>query len=235
MKQYIEDIIICKNPAEGRILQLACKKGKVQRLARGIYSGNLQDTSEVLVKRHLFHILGHLFQGAVISHRSAIEGGVSKDGIIVLTYRYTRNIKLPGVLVKLVQGPGPLKSDTVFLDSLFISSRARALLENLQPSRSRVLASKTLALSDLELWLDKLARVYGQAELNRIRDDAKTIASELGWQSELIRLEKCVASILGTGPANNLVNKATQARASQQTPATPITPPTTETALWNHR
>jgi hypothetical protein len=40
----------------------------------------------------------------VVSHRSALEGGVSRDNTIFLTYKYTKRVALPGITIRLLQG-----------------------------------------------------------------------------------------------------------------------------------
>ena len=112
----------------------AVKKGELRKIAPKIYTSNFSDDPETIVKRHRYQILGHLYPGAVISHRSALEGGILKDGGIILTYKYSKKIDLPALTIHLVEGPGPDEGDTPFLDQLYIASRGRAFLENTSPA-----------------------------------------------------------------------------------------------------
>ena len=65
------------------------KAGRLQRIAPKLYTSNLRDPAESIVQRNLYAILGHYFPGAVVSHRSALEGGLTRDNALFLTYKYT--------------------------------------------------------------------------------------------------------------------------------------------------
>lgn len=95
-------------------------------------------------------LLGLLFPDAVMSHRSALEGGISPQGHVVLTYKYSKTVTLPGLTIRLIRGPGPDEDDTPFLENLFISSRGRAYLENLQHTRVRISTAKNLSQEEIE-------------------------------------------------------------------------------------
>ena len=49
------------------------KEGRLIKIAAKIYTTNLNDTPENIIRRNLFFILGELFPDAVMSHRSAFE------------------------------------------------------------------------------------------------------------------------------------------------------------------
>lgn len=211
-----ELILASSDPAVSQAIRRAVKAGKLRKIAARIYTSNLVDEPADIIHRHRYYILGQLFPTAVISHRSALEGGFAKDNSIVLTYKYTKNIQLPGMLIRLVKGEGALEGDTAFLDGLSISSRARALLENLQPSRMRSGLSRTLSREKLEERLDKIIRVYGEDEVNRLRDEAKIIADRLGLKKELQALEKLIGALLGTRKEFELKTGQGKARAIGQ-------------------
>lgn len=194
----MEIILSDANSARSQAIRRAVKAGKLRKIASKIYTSNLTDLAEDIIQRHRYFIISELFPNAVISHRSALEGGFAKDNSIVLTYRYSKNISLPGLNIRLVKGHGPLDNDTTFLENLSISSRARALLENLQPSRSRAGIAKNLDKATIEKHLDKIIRIYGEAELNQLRDEAKTIAEQLNLKKELALLNSMVGTLLGT-------------------------------------
>lgn len=177
-------------------IRRALAQGELRKLASRIYTSNLTDAPETIIKRHCYFILNQLFPNAVISHRSALEGGLSPSGLIILTYKYTKKITLPGITVRLIEGPGPLENDTSFMDKLFISSRPRALLENLQSSKGK--NSKTLPPDRIEHILDNICRVYNEQELNFIREQAKIIAKQLDLTVEYKKLSQLISTILGT-------------------------------------
>lgn len=194
-------------------IRRALQAGKLRKIASRLYTSNLQDSPAAIVSRHCYQILGELFPGAVLSHRSALEGGVSPDGIIVLTYKYTKKFLLPGLTVKLIEGKSAQPGDSPFMDKLFISSRTRALLENLEPSRGREDIKKTLPRAKIEELLDKFCRVYGQKELNQLRDQARELAKTLNLQKEWRILEKLIGALLGSQPDLVLRSDLALARA----------------------
>ncbi len=188
----------------------AVSEGKLRKLAPRLYTSNLTDTAAKIIERNRYFILGSQYPGAVISHRSALEGGISPLGHIVMTYKYSKNIELPGLFIRLVQGKGSTTGDTPFMQNLFLASRERALLENLKPSRGTF--SKTLAREAIENYLDKIAQIHGPEELNSIRDKAKKIAKSLKAESELKILENLIGTLLGTQKAG-LSSPAAKSRA----------------------
>lgn len=194
-------------------IRRAAKAGILRKIASKIYSSNLVDTPENIIKRHRYQILGQLFPNSVISHRSAFDGGISSDGIVFLTYKYTKIVKLPGFTIKLLQGPGPDPEDTPFLENLFIASRGRAYLENISSSRERQGHIKKVSHKMLEERLDRLARIYGPEELNLLRDQARRIAKRLEMVKEFVVLDKLIGSFLGTQNGSDQTTELGRARA----------------------
>ena len=78
------------------------KEEKIRKIASRVYTSNLTDAPENIIKRNLYSIIGKLYPGALISHRSAFELRPSIDGHFYLTYTYTKNISLPGVTLHLL-------------------------------------------------------------------------------------------------------------------------------------
>ena len=93
------------------------KEEKLQKIASRVYTTNLTDTPENIVRRNLYKIIGQLYPGALISHRSAFELRPSADGHFYLTYGYTKNVSLPGIVLHLVAGPKPIEKDIPYLAS----------------------------------------------------------------------------------------------------------------------
>ena len=74
-----------------------------------------------------------------------------------------QNIELPGHTLRPRRGVAPFASDRPFIAGLFLSSPARAYLENMRPSRARGgLLSRTLARRAIEERLDTLIRRSGE-------------------------------------------------------------------------
>lgn len=213
-KQWPEIVYGSSDPAESQAIHRALKKGLLRKIILNIYSSHLTDTAEQIVLRNQYQIIDHLFPGAVISHRSALESGVVK-GIIFLTYKYTRTLKLPGLTIQLLKGEGAQEGDTSFLNHLVLASRPRALLENLQVSRASKKLKKTLTQQEIENYLDKLCQIYGDAELNKIRDAARKLADKLHLKNEFMKLDKLIGALLGTQDSKQLMSENAHARALQ--------------------
>lgn len=113
----------------------------------------------------------------------------------------------------LLAGPEPLESDRPHLGQLRLSSRARALLENMQPSRGA--KGKCLPRAKVEEILEKICRLHGETELNRLRDEARDIARTLGMSAEFASLNELFSAMLGTGDAQSLGTTVSRARAAQ--------------------
>lgn len=210
---WSEIVFGTKDSAESQAIHRALKSGRLRKLAPRLYTSNLKDSPANIIKRHLYQILGHLFPGAVLSYRTALEAGPSKEGMIVLSYKYTKKLSLPGIIIRLIQSTGAIEGDTPFMDKLFLASRERALLENLQPSRDKGSSAKTLPKSFIEEYLDKLCRHYGPEELNRVRDKARELSSILNMHREFKILDKMIGALLGTQKSDILETEMGLARA----------------------
>ncbi len=55
------------------------KAGALRKIAPRIYSPNMDEPVEEIIARNLFHILGNLYPGTILSHRSAFEFSQQKQ------------------------------------------------------------------------------------------------------------------------------------------------------------
>jgi len=189
------------------------KAGKLRKIASRIYSPNFSDTPETIVRRNLFVILGKLYPGSILSHRSALEFQPTSEGHIFLTYSYTKRISLPGITLRLLQGPAPIEGDNIFSGELYCSQQERAFLENLQESRQPGPESKTLTLPEIEERLEKVILTKGETGLNELRDKAKAISVRLDMVKEFEKLNKLISALLTTHPSKTLSSPLAIARA----------------------
>ena len=190
------------------------KEEKIRKIAARVYTSNLTDTPERIVGRNLYKIIGQLYPGALISHRSAFELRPSEGGHFYLTHAYTKNITLPGVTLHLLAGPKPMVIDIPYLDGLFISNPARAYLENLQLGYVRNGISKCLPQAELERRLEKKLLANGEKELNHLRDQAREIAADLKMDNEFRLLDIIIGAILSTREAETLQSETAKAWAA---------------------
>lgn len=197
--------------AASRRIQQARRAGELQELLPRVYTSDLTTDPALLVRRHWLPLLGHLYPEAVISHRSDLDAQPTPEGDIFLTYKYAKKVALPGLTVHLVPGPGSQELDRPFGSStLYFASETRALLENFQAGRTRGGISKTLPVA--EEYLERLLRVRGEDGLNELRDQARTLAGQLGWEAEFSRLSQVMAALLTTAPSKLLTSPVARAR-----------------------
>jgi len=187
--------------------------GKIRKIAQRLYSSNLTEPKEDIVKRNLWQILSHLYPGAILSHRSAFEFQATKAGHVFLTYKYTKKVNLPGIAIRLLEGKKTIEGDNPFFGKLYASHKARAFLENLQPTKNAGPTSKCLSLPEIEEKLEQIIRVNGEEELNKIRDQAHTIATALDMKTEFEKLNKLISALLSTNSPKALSSPLAIARA----------------------
>jgi Fic/DOC family len=201
----------------------ATRRGDLRRLVRGLYTTNLEEPAEQLVRRRWLDVAVAYFPDAVIVDRSAVEGRPAADGSLFLDAgpsRGTAAIKrLPGLTLRARAGPGPVEGDMPF-GALHRSSQARTALDNARPSRARSGIARTLSAGELEEWLEALARNRGEQELLRIRDEARRLAPLLGAEREQRQLDRLVGALLGTRDVS-LASKVARAR-SRGAPYDPV-------------
>lgn len=211
---HLQEIIYSSSDKKVRKqIALLESTGKIKKIAPRIFTSNFVDSDEVIIKRNIFSILGNLYPGSLLSHRSAIEFKPTTTGQIFVTYTYTKKIELPGITIRFMEGIGAIAGDNSFSGELFVSQQERAFLENLQSSRKTGPESKTISISELENKLEKIVQVKGEEGLNQIRDNAKVIAEKLGMQKEFEKLNKLISALLSTQPSKILSSPRAIARA----------------------
>lgn len=188
--------------AISRDVSRAVKAGKLRKLASRLYTRNLTDPPEAVVGRNLWNIVAGYFPGALIADRTALENAPAEDGSVCLITERGKDIKLPGLTLRPRRGTAPLPPDRPFIAGLYLSSTARAYLENMRPARARGgLVARTLIRREIEERLDTLIRRSGEDALNRLRDEIRSIAPELGLTEESAALDELIGSLLGTRDA----------------------------------
>lgn len=196
---------------------------KLRRLAWRLHTSNLVDPPEEIVRRNLWNIAAGYFPGALIADRTALENAPAAEGSVCLVAPSGLSIALPGIVLRPRRGPGPQPSDRPFLDGLYLSSTARAWLDNLKVSRSRNgRLPRTLPRRDLEDRLDALLRIGGIEAANRLRDEARAIAPAIGREREARALDALIGTILGSRDAGQPGLRSPRARARRR--GTPYDP-----------
>ncbi|MGH6933359.1 MAG: Fic family protein [Dongiaceae bacterium] len=190
------------------------KIGKLRKLGSRLYTRNLTDPAEQIVRRHLWQLVASYVPGALIADRTAIENAPASDGSIFVIANRKRNIELLGIVIRPRKGIAPLETDRAFVGDLRLSSLARAYLENMTPSRRRASqVSRTLSRKEIEGRLETMLRRGGAEALNRLRDQARQIAPSLQAQEAFAALDKLIGAVLGTWSENLLTPEGRARRA----------------------
>jgi Fic/DOC family len=185
------------------------KEGKIKSLGPRFYTSLPKQGIEKIVRSSWSEIVSHLYPNSVLSHRSALEFRPTLDGKIYLTSTTNRVIEYPGLSLNFVRGPQAL-SDDIPNFGFHSSSPARALLENFSTTKATSL--RALSLKEIEMWLENLLLAKGEGSLNQIRDRARLIAGECGWQREFKKLDLTIGAMLGTRSSKNLKSSVSQSR-----------------------
>ena len=211
--QLLNEVIVgSADSGVAKLLTRLKQTGRVKRLAPRLYTTNLTDLPENIVRRNLWTIVGQLWPGARLSHRTAFEY-VPHEGHVFLGYKYTRKVALPGVTIHFISTPESLPSDYPFMEGLGVSSLARAMLENLEPDRTQGGVDKCLSSEAIEERLEAEFAAGGESALNKLRDEARNIATEIGLGYGFSRLDKVIGALLSTRPADVLKSSVALARA----------------------
>jgi len=213
-------LLIAKDANEAKKLSRLSGQKKIRRIYRGIYTDNLRDPIENIVRSHWMGIVSHIVTGGILSFRTAVDlKPTSWQGqrIVFITSTYAKTITLPGLVIKVVKGNNKDYIEQI-LPGLARSSTSRMLLENLTAVRGKAYRNiKTITVEGVENYLAKELRVYDEARLNQIRDEAKEIAPVLGYSAEYERLDNIISALLSTHPDTDyLSSKSARAVANRK-------------------
>jgi len=190
----------------------ALKAGRLRKIGSRLYTRNMTEAPDAIVKRNWHPLLKSYFPDALIADRTALENHPAPDGSVFIISSGKRTVELPGIAFRARKGSPPLKNDLPFLGGLHISSHARAWLENMRPTRARAAeVARTLSQPELENRLDLLLRQSGEAALNRLRDEAREVSKQLDMAQEFHELDELIGTFLGTRNAK-LESSVGQAR-----------------------
>ncbi|MHB8493054.1 MAG: Fic family protein [Casimicrobiaceae bacterium] len=215
-----DDVVRARDRAEARTLNRAVQRGELQRIAPSLYTpaGSPAEVEE-RVRRSWQRVASALVPDAVVSHLSAFIGGVTEAQLLTVSHptRFNRSIVVPGLKLAVLRGPGNLPGDMKLGDhQLYWSSRPRMVLENLTRTNQR--EPRTAGRERVEELLVDVLAASGEEVLNRLRDDARSLAPAVGKETEFAALDRTVAALLGTQSKGELRTKAGQL-VVQGTPA----------------
>lgn len=210
---HLQEVLFgSSNKAASKRIKTLEAKGEIHKIAPKIYTSNFNDTPETIIKRNWLQVLSNQYPGAMLSHRSALEYKPTSAGHIFLTYTYTKNITLPGLVIHFFKGKA-LDNDRNFFGDLLVSQEARAFLENLQETRSSGSEPKTLTRQQIEEKLELILKVKNEKSLNDLRDNAREIATVLDMKMEFDKLDKIIGALLSTRTSSILTSDVARRRA----------------------
>jgi hypothetical protein len=125
-----------------------------------------------------------------------MKGGVLPSGELTLSHPtvFNKKVVLPGLVIRVVRGPGPLPGDLAMGTSgIHYASRTRMLLENI--GRKGDLRAPR---EDVENLLVSVLNASGEKALNDIRDQAAALTPALGAEKALDELRSIIGALLGT-------------------------------------
>ena len=187
----------------------ALAEGALRQLGSKLYTKNLTEEPERVVRRNVWQIVAGYEPGALIADRTALENAPAADGSVFIVADRKRDIELPGLKIRPRKGTDAMLEDMPFIGGLRLSSTARAYLDNMAPSRRRSSdVSRTLTRAELELRLDDLIRRGGEDAANKLRDDARRIAPVIDRREEFSELDKLIGALLGTRDHKFATNRA---------------------------
>lgn len=207
MPTYGEILITSKEDEAGaRQIRRRAQANELKQIVERVYTSNLKDPIEEVVRRNVWYIVPHLFPDTVMTSRTGAKMSPYrpvKDGTsyVFLSGAYAnRTVELPGMEIRLIEGPANLPGDTPMSPNgrFFAPSRARALLENLKPTRMRAGVQRNLSAEEFEDYLVTLLDSGGEENFNHIRDEARRLAPALNAEEEMKKLDRLMAGLLGT-------------------------------------
>ncbi len=200
MKKF--PFLFISDTSQSSEISRAVKSGLVRKIGPKLYTSNLKDSPEQIVRQNVWQILSLLIPGTVVSHRSAIENKISPAGCIYVTGKYRRTIVLPGLKIFIQKGSGPLEDWDSPILNLYVACRERAYLENLLPSKDSGQELKVLSRHEIEDRLAVILGSNGEQELNRLRDRARDVAKLLKLETAFTKLDVLIGAVQGTKEAN---------------------------------
>jgi hypothetical protein len=130
--------------------------------------------------------------------REVIDGEPTGTAHVFVSAPQSRNIlSLPGLLINIRHGAGPIDGDIPYLGT-YIASPIRALLDNLTAFRRGVEIERTLGVAGVERKLDEICVQQGANHLNHVRDSAHRVAPLIDREAEAKVLSAIIGALLRT-------------------------------------
>ena len=198
MKLPIEEVFL-SDTSKSYQYHVWQKESKIRKIYSKLFTQNMTDDINQIVRRNLWDIVKLLYPSAIIADRTALELKPAEDGSIFVISDKKRPASIGNITIKPRKGTAPLDNDKLFMGNLYLPSTERALLENLKGYRSGSNEiSRCLKDAEIEEYLDKTLSRYGEDALNNLRDNARKISAKLELSEEFNKLNKMISALLQT-------------------------------------
>lgn len=214
-------IKIARTTQDAKRLSREYRNGKLRRIYPGVYTDDLESEINNVVIQNWMQIIPNIVTNGILAYRTALDlktQPLGNENIIFVISSYVKTINLPGLTIKVYKGDTNQFREQI-LPNLFRSNIPRALLENLTTVRgSAYIGIKTIGVEGVETFLAKEWRKRGEEQINRMRDEAKQIATILGYQKEFQKLNKIISALLSTHAFENSLSSTYAKAVSQKKP-----------------
>lgn len=215
---FSKEIIFASDDTSiSRKISLWEKNGKLRKIAPRIYSSNMIDSPENIIRRNLIEVIAWRLPGCLISHKSASMLRPTEKGNLYITSTFTKRITdLPGITLNVIKGLPALESDVAMgAYNVFVSSEYRWMLEVLQPARKgKDGESKNFPLEFIECRLEAMIKAGGEERVNAFRDQTRDVAAMLNMSNEFQKLNDIISALLATHNESILLTESGKARAA---------------------
>jgi hypothetical protein len=189
------------------------RSGSLRKLARGAFTTERHKPLDVIVRENWWRLAERWFPGGLVVRRSAVPGVIEREKVVYLTFgRMHGTTQIHGFRFTVSPGRPAVKGVKNMvcdhrLGKLFVSSRVRAMLENLEFDIDQ--PESILGYGWVEDELRRLYRHQGYAGLVALCMDAGALASHFGMEKPRDELAICVERVLalsgnGRGPLPNV-------------------------------
>jgi Fic/DOC family len=189
-----------------RDLQKRYNKGELYRVRNGVYvDTDIQEEVERTILSNWIDIANFLFDDAIAVFRTAAELKPHNHRAYLMVADGERRTVKVGPLKLTIEAGVIDQGVEPFDPKMQRSNVPRQLLENLTLSRAKSGDKKTLGQEWVESQLLLEVERRGEEGLNRLRNEANLLAPNLDMEKEYAILNKMIAAILATLPAQGIL------------------------------
>ena len=103
----LPEVFVSDGTISGAVYE-AARRGQLRKLGTRLYTRNLDEDPERLVRRNWYTLIASYYPDAIIADRTALESKPAEDGSVFLISAKRRDTELPGLVLRPRPGPGAL-------------------------------------------------------------------------------------------------------------------------------